>query len=70
MSELAKRITDAVGGIRLVDTHEHLFSEEERNRAALAFGYLFPHYASSDLISSGMPPAVLESGSRRLRCRM
>ena len=61
MSELAKRITDAVGAIRLVDTHEHLFSEEERNRAALDFGYLFPHYASSDLISSGMPPAVLES---------
>ena len=61
MSDLATRLTDAVGAIRLVDTHEHLFSEEERNRAALDFGYLFPHYASSDLISSGMPPAVLES---------
>jgi predicted TIM-barrel fold metal-dependent hydrolase len=36
-------------------------SEEERNRAAYDFGYLFPHYASSDLISAGMPPALLEA---------
>jgi predicted TIM-barrel fold metal-dependent hydrolase len=54
-------MTDAIGGIRLVDTHEHLLSEEERNRAAVDFSYLFPHYASSDLISAGMPPALLES---------
>jgi len=61
MSTLAQRIGDAVAAIRLVDTHEHLLSEEERNRAALDFGYLFPHYASSDLVSAGMPPAVLEA---------
>ena len=67
MSELAKRITDAVGAIRLVDTHEHLFSEEERNRAAVDFSYLFPHYAASDLISAGMPPALFEAV--RLPCR-
>ncbi len=59
MSDLAARIGDVVNGIRLVDTHEHLLSEEERNRAAHDFGYLFPHYASSDLISAGMPPAVM-----------
>ena len=67
MSDLAKRITDAVGAIRLVDTHEHLFSEEERNRAAVDFSYLFPHYAASDLISAGMPPALFEAV--RLPCR-
>ena len=61
MSDLASRLTQIVGSIRLVDTHEHLLSEEERNRAAHDFGYLFPHYASSDLVSSGMPPALLEA---------
>jgi predicted TIM-barrel fold metal-dependent hydrolase len=61
------RIKDIVNAINLVDTHEHLLSEAERNRAAHDFGYLFPHYASSDLISAGMPPAVLEAvrGSAR-----
>jgi len=61
VSELAARIRDAVNGIPLVDTHEHLLSEEERNRAAHDFGYLFPHYASSDLISAGMPAGLLEA---------
>lgn len=61
MSTLVQRMTEAINAIRLVDTHEHLLSEEERNRAAHDFGYLFPHYASSDLVSSGMPPALLEA---------
>ena len=61
VSELAARLGAVVDSIRLVDTHEHLLSEEERNRAAHDFGYLFPHYASSDLVSAGMPPAVLEA---------
>ncbi len=61
MSGLADRIAAAVNQIPLVDTHEHLLSEEERNRAAVDFSYLFPHYASSDLISSGMPPALFEA---------
>jgi uncharacterized protein len=61
VSELAARMQAAVNGISLVDTHEHLLAEEERHRAAHDFGYLFPHYASSDLISAGMPPGLLES---------
>ena len=61
MSELADRISRAVNAISLVDTHEHLLSEEERHRAALDFSYLFPHYAASDVISAGMPPALLEA---------
>jgi hypothetical protein len=58
---LQARIAAAVDRLMLVDTHEHLLAEEERHRAAIDFGYLFPHYASSDLVSSGMPPAVLEA---------
>ncbi len=61
MSELAARIAGAVNAIALVDTHEHLLSEVERSRAAVDFSYLFPHYASSDLLSAGMPPALLEA---------
>jgi predicted TIM-barrel fold metal-dependent hydrolase len=61
MSDLAARIARAVDAVRLVDTHEHLLSEEERHRAAHDFGYLFPHYASSDLISAGMSAPALES---------
>lgn len=61
MSDLSARIAEAVNAIPIVDTHEHLLSEEERSRAAVDFSYLFPHYASSDLISAGMPPAVFEA---------
>ena len=61
MSDLATRITEVVNGIPVVDTHEHLLSEEERSRAAVDFSYLFPHYAASDLISAGMPPALFEA---------
>lgn len=61
MSDLATRTAEAVNAIALVDTHEHLLSEEERSRAAVDFSYLFPHYAASDLISAGMPPALFEA---------
>jgi len=61
VSNVADRIAEAVNAIWVVDTHEHLVSEEERARAAVDFSYLFPHYASSDLISAGMPPALLEA---------
>jgi predicted TIM-barrel fold metal-dependent hydrolase len=61
VSKLATRIAEAVDRIAIVDTHEHLLSEEERHRAAQDFSYLFPHYASSDLVSGGMSPALLEA---------
>jgi len=67
VSDLATRIAEAVNAIALVDTHEHLLSEEERNGAAVDFSYLFPHYASSDLISAGMPPALFEAVRLPLR---
>jgi predicted TIM-barrel fold metal-dependent hydrolase len=61
MTTLAARIAQAVDAIALVDTHEHLFAEEERHRAARDFSYLLPHYASSDLVSAGMPRPLLEA---------
>jgi len=45
--------------ITLIDTHEHFILEEERLDLPLDLFYLFPHYASSDLISSGMPHSLL-----------
>ena len=35
--------------------------EAERGKYALDFSYLFGHYNSSDLISAGMPPRLLEA---------
>ena len=67
MSNIADRIAEVVNGIWIVDTHEHLLSEEERARAAVDFSYLFPHYASSDLISAGMPPSLLEAARLPIR---
>jgi len=48
------RIEEYVNGIRLIDTHEHLITEEERIERAdqLDFTYLFSHYANEDLVSA------------------
>ncbi len=59
-SELLKRMTEEVNKIPIVDTHEHLMSEEERLKSKIDFFYFFSHYASSDLVSAGMSQEVLE----------
>jgi len=48
------RIENYVNKIKLIDTHEHLITEEERIQKAdqLDFTYLFSHYANEDLISA------------------
>lgn len=46
--------------IPVVDTHEHLISEEQRNSQPIDIFYFFSHYASSDLVSGGMPQQTLE----------
>ncbi len=56
---LAQTIRREVDAIPLVDTHEHIRPEQERLAQRLDLFYLFPHYASSDLISAGMPVADL-----------
>jgi predicted TIM-barrel fold metal-dependent hydrolase len=45
--------------IAIIDTHEHFILEQERLELELDLFYLFPHYASSDLVSAGMPPSLL-----------
>ncbi|HQK96115.1 MAG TPA: amidohydrolase family protein [Armatimonadota bacterium] len=57
---IRQRITDAVDALRVVDTHEHLEQEATRLKRTIDFGNWWSHYASSDLISAGMPPADLE----------
>ncbi len=61
MSQVNERIRTEVESISLVDTHEHIMPEAERNEYAVDFGYLFAHYNSSDLVSAGMPPRLMEA---------
>ena len=61
MAPLNERIVAAVDEIHLVDTHEHTMLESERDAYAVDFGYLFGHYNSSDLVSAGMSPRLMEA---------
>jgi len=47
-----KKVVDA---IRVIDTHEHLYEEQERLNAPIDFIDLFDQYAVYDLQSAGMP---------------
>ncbi len=60
-SDLADQLQQKIDETAFIDTHEHLLEEEERiqglgpNIPANDWSFLFSHFASSDLISSGMP---------------
>ena len=56
-----KRIETYVNEIKLIDTHEHLITEEERIQKAdqLDFTYLFSHYANEDLISASNMKGIM-----------
>jgi hypothetical protein len=61
VSDIDLKIKEAVDKVQMIDTHEHLLQEKERiTRKFDLFETLLAHYASSDLISSGMPPEDLE----------
>jgi len=62
--DLFFRLRSEIEKIPIVDTHEHFMLEKERLSSKLDFSYLFPHYACSDLVSSGMPAKTLEE----IRC--
>lgn len=53
-SGFEERITSAVNEIRIIDTHEHLATEEQRLKSIdkIDFTFLFRHYAKEDLISA------------------
>jgi len=55
------RIENYVNEIKLIDTHEHLITEEERIQKAdqLDFTYLFSHYANEDLISASNMKGIM-----------
>jgi len=58
---LYDRIKRVVDETEIIDTHEHLLQEKERLSAKLdLFETILAHYASSDLVSSGMPVEDLE----------
>ena len=61
MNQTNERIKAEVEAISLVDTHEHIMLEAERNECAVDFSYLFAHYNSSDLISAGLSPRMMEA---------
>ncbi|MBN1918244.1 MAG: amidohydrolase family protein [Verrucomicrobia bacterium] len=54
--QLLQRIQAAVDAVRLIDTHEHLPPEAERNARSIdLFTEFFAHYALADLVSAGFP---------------
>ncbi|MGC9003985.1 MAG: amidohydrolase family protein [bacterium] len=55
-----ENIREEINKIPIVDTHEHIMAEEERNSRPIDIFYLFAHYASSDLVSSGMTQETLD----------
>jgi hypothetical protein len=62
MKDVYQSIKTAVDQVRIIDTHEHLIQEKERtSRIADPFEIFFSHYASSDLISSGIMLEELEN---------
>ena len=61
LNQINERIRSEVEEILIVDTHEHIMFEAERNEYAMDFSYLFAHYNSSDLVSAGMPPRLMEA---------
>jgi hypothetical protein len=59
-ADITREIRSYLDTIRMVDTHEHLDTEEEFIGQPVDFGRLFLHYANCDLISAGCPPADVE----------
>jgi hypothetical protein len=60
ISDSYQEIREEIYKVRIIDSHEHLFSEQQRLRSEVdVLATLFRLYASSDLVSSGMTPEDL-----------
>ena len=59
--DLRARLTAAIDAIPIVDTHEHIPDESVILNRESSFFDFFEHYVSSDLVSAGLPRAVLET---------
>ena len=57
---MEREIRQALDAVRMVNTHEHLDTEEEFAAQHVDFGRLFLHYANCDLVSAGCPPTDIE----------
>jgi glucuronate isomerase len=55
---LEERLRSAVDQIEVVNTHEHIIPEAERNSQPVDFFTLAGHYAISDVISAGLPAEI------------
>ncbi len=45
-------LLDEINKLKIIDVHEHIMTEEERNRKN--FFYFFPHYVNTDIVTAGM----------------
>ncbi len=57
-STLAARLTSAINGIEIVDTHEHLIEEARRISQPVDFFSFIDFYVVDDLVSAGLPAAA------------
>ncbi|KPJ89323.1 MAG: hypothetical protein AMS17_02385 [Spirochaetes bacterium DG_61] len=68
-----QEIKEHVDGLRIIDTHEHLAQEHERiGHDVDVLSTFFSHYASSDLLSAGIPEkdlSTIRDGSKPLKER-
>jgi hypothetical protein len=53
--DLYRRLRAEIDRVALVDTHEHLIDERMRLQQPVDLFHLFAHYASSDVVSAGLP---------------
>ena len=53
-SGLESDLLEAIEGIPLVNTHEHIIPEDERTSSRIDFFTLAGHYAINDVISAGL----------------
>jgi len=63
---LYARLLEQIQEIEIIDTHEHILSQEEVKQEQLHLFRVFENsYARFDFISAGMPPDVWEKGDPR-----
>ena len=58
-SSTLESLRDFIAQVPLTDTHEHIRSEKDMIAGPPSVSHFFSHYASSDLVSCGMPWPVL-----------
>ena len=59
MNKLHRRILTEIENLALIDTHEHLISENVRLSQKIDFFHWFSDYPGIDLISAGMTQSGL-----------